>query len=198
MFSIFNGYAFSTDSFISTGVQVIKIGNLYQNKLSLERQPTFVDPKFLITHKQFVIRKGDILISLTGTMGKKDYGYAIKIETEEEFLLNQRVAKLIPNKKINTDYALYLLRSAVFLNQLYLKPSGTKQANLSNDDIMSIHIVLPDIKEQQQIVKFIQKEFSVVDRAIENNRNEIRKIEEFKNVLVNNIITGSISPFASN
>jgi type I restriction enzyme S subunit len=193
LFSILNGYAFSTDLFISEGVQVLKISSLYQNELSLDRQPTYVDRKYLKKLKQFVVTEGNILISLTGTLGKKDYGYAIQLKTDELYLLNQRVAKLIPKSIIDGNYALYLLRSDVFLNQLYMCPSGTKQANLCNDDILSIHIAIPGKFEQIEIANYLNASLAKFDIAISKAQKEISSIKEYREALITNLVTGKRS-----
>jgi type I restriction enzyme S subunit len=193
LFSILNGFAFSTDLFISEGIQVLKISSLYQNQLSLDRQPTFVHPKYLKSLKQFVVTKGDILISLTGTLGKKDYGYAIQLQANHLYLLNQRVAKLIPKTIIDSNYALYLLRSDVFLNQLYMCPSGTKQANLSNDDILSQHIAIPNKEEQKQIAEHLNEALKTFDLAISKAQKEIGAIKEYREALITDLVTGKRS-----
>jgi type I restriction enzyme S subunit len=73
------GFAFNSDDFTPIGIQLIKIGNLYQNEFSLERQPTFLPTEFSNEYKEWLVTDGDILISMTGTLGKRDYGYAIQI-----------------------------------------------------------------------------------------------------------------------
>lgn len=193
IFSILNGYAFSTNLFISEGVQVLKISSLYKNELSLDRQPTFVDKKYLKKLKQFIVTKGDILISLTGTLGKKDYGYAIQLKTDDLYLLNQRVAKLIPKSIMDDNYALHLLRSDVFLNQLYMCPSGTKQANLSNDDVLSQYVAIPNKEEQKEIADFLKKTLEKLDLGISKAQKEINAIKEYRETLITDLVTGKVS-----
>jgi len=55
------------------------MGNLYQNELDLNRKPVFYPEEFKNRYKEYLLNPGDILISLTGTVGKKDYGYAVEI-----------------------------------------------------------------------------------------------------------------------
>jgi type I restriction enzyme, S subunit len=136
--SIQGGFAFSSDLFIEEGTQVLRIGNVYQNSLSLDRQPIFIASDLVKNFQDFIVKKDDVLMSLTGTLGKRDYGFAIKVETDDQYLLNQRVAKISPNKKIDTDFMVYVLWSESYLTQLYSLPSGTKQANLSNSDVLGI------------------------------------------------------------
>jgi type I restriction enzyme S subunit len=159
----------------------------------LDRQPTFVDFSFIKSHKDWVVSKGDILMSLTGTLGKRDYGFAIIIEKEEKFLLNQRVAKISPKKGIESEYILNVLQSEMYLNQLYMLPSGTKQANLSNDNVLNISIAFPEsIESQREILVYIGLVRTKISNAISCKEKEIEKLKEYKASLVNGAVTGKI------
>ncbi len=191
--NIQGGFAFNSAHFKNEGVQLIKIANTYLNKLSLDRQPTFLDFSFLESHRNWVVTKNDILMSLTGTLGKKDYGYAILLESDEKYLLNQRVARIIPKSKVGAKYILNILQSEMYLNQLYMLPSGTKQANLSNDDVLNIKITYsPDQYERESIVNFIYDVSNSTDNILANASNQIQKLQELKATLINASVTGKI------
>ncbi|HUM51465.1 MAG TPA: restriction endonuclease subunit S [Chitinophagales bacterium] len=194
--NIQGGYAFNSAMFKNEGIQIIKIANTYMNELCLDRQPTYVDKTFLKSHKEWIVGKGDILMSLTGTLGKKDYGFAILIENDEQFLLNQRVAKITMKHGFEADYVLNILRSEMYLNQLYQLPSGTKQANLSNDDVLNIKIVFPaDKKERQFILDFIVAITTKIATTISLKEQEIEKLKEYKASLINSVVTGKVKVF---
>lgn len=76
------GYAFDSKKFSSSGgYQVIRMGNLYNGVLDLSRNPIFMLPDLLESSiiSKYLIRKGDIVLTLTGTKYKRDYGYAVLI-----------------------------------------------------------------------------------------------------------------------
>ncbi len=191
--NIKGGYAFNSSHFKDEGIQIIKIANTYMNELCLDRQPTFVDISFLTSHKDWVISKGDILMSLTGTLGKRDYGYAILIVEDDKYLLNQRVAKLSVQKGVSADYILNILQSQMYLNQLYLLPSGTKQANLSNDDVLNIKVAYPTLlEEQNSILLHINSMKSKISTTISFKEREIEKLKEYKATMINSVVTGKV------
>ncbi len=192
--SIQGGYAFSSDSFTKEGVQILKIGNVYQNRLALERQPTFVPEAMLEALPDFIVKDGDILMSLTGTLGKRDYGFAVAIKDDGKYLLNQRVAKLNPaDEKIDRDFLLNVLWSESYLSQLYSLPSGTKQANLSNSDVLDIVITLPPSKaEQKEIAVELQNQKDIFDKAIQKAMISIELMQERRTALISAAVTGKI------
>ncbi|MES0233049.1 restriction endonuclease subunit S [Citrobacter portucalensis] len=192
--SIQGGFAFSSDSFTHEGVQILRIGNLYQNNLELERQPIFLDVNELDRFRDFVICKDDILMSLTGTLGKRDYGFAIKVDRDDVFLLNQRVAKITPDEtRLCRDFLLYILWSDSYLNQLYSLPSGTKQANLSNSNVTDILVACPaEISEQKSIIEMVTKQMEVFDSLMDNSLSLMESLQERRTALISAAVTGKI------
>jgi type I restriction enzyme S subunit len=131
-----NGFAFKSDDVVKdSDVQLIRMGNLYQNILDIERNPVFYPNEFKEKFSRYALSEGDLIMSLTGTVDKEDYGYTVEVpKIEKTLLLNQRIAKFI---NIDSDYVdknffLYLLRSSSFLSALYKSSRGVRQANLSS------------------------------------------------------------------
>jgi type I restriction enzyme S subunit len=190
------GFAFSSKDFTTDGTQIIKIANLYQNKFQVNRQPTLVSNDFLKTHSAWIIEEGDILMSMTGTLGKRDYGFAILIEkSEKNYLLNQRVSKIHSINNINVKFLLYLLRSQYFLNNLFSLPAGTKQGNFSNEDILNQSIVFPILKEQNEIVQHIETEANRINGKSVKTKKLIELLKEYKVALISDVVTGKIKVY---
>ncbi|MFW1430077.1 restriction endonuclease subunit S [Vibrio parahaemolyticus] len=192
--SIQGGYAFNSNEFVDSGVQILRIGNVYQNRLALERQPTFVNDTLYNQLPEFRVTKGDILMSLTGTLGKRDYGFAVKVDLGGHYLLNQRVAKLTPDsQKITRSFLLNVLWSESYLTQLYALPSGTKQANLSNSDVLrNIVAVPPSKEEQQEITLYLEEKLEKLDKLTRLAKEAILLMKERKSALISAAVTGKI------
>jgi type I restriction enzyme S subunit len=189
------GFAFNSSDYVTEGIQLIKIGNLYQNDFLLERQPTFLPEHYLEEYKEWVVENGDILISMTGTLGKRDYGYAIQNEkADRKFLLNQRVSRIRFNvNELQKEFALHILRSNYYLDQLFILPTGTKQGNLSNEQVLSIPIIFPkSLSEQKQIVQFIEAETGKIDATVAKIEKEIEYLREYRTALISEVVTGKI------
>jgi len=192
--SIQGGYAFNSNDFVDNGIQILRIGNVYQSRLALDRQPTFVSDTLFEQLSEFRVMRNDILMSLTGTLGKRDYGFAVKVDVDGNFLMNQRVAKLTPLKqKITRSYLLNILWSEPYLNQLYALPSGTKQANLSNSDVLGIAVAIPTSKEEQtQIAEYIKEKILKLDALTSKAEDTILLMKERKIALISAAVTGKI------
>ncbi|MCY9658163.1 restriction endonuclease subunit S [Paenibacillus chondroitinus] len=151
------GYAFDSNSFTPKGYQVVRMGNLYNGKLDLDRNPVFVNPDILddSVFKKSLIKTGDILLTLTGTKYKRDYGYAVMINEDKMLLLNQRIVALTPNQT-DPNFLLYYLRSDLFRNVFFSNETGgVNQGNVSSKFVESIEIPYPTPLEQQKIVSIL-------------------------------------------
>ena len=150
-----NGFAFkSSEKVESSGTQLVRMTNLYMNEFNLNRNPVFYPNHFTETYKKFVLTNGDLIMSLTGTTGKEDFGYTVQVENQSNnLLLNQRITKILvkDSNQLNKSYLLHFLRSRVFLDKLYSMATGTRQANISTNKISQIHIPLPTILRQGEI-----------------------------------------------
>ena len=192
----FNGFAFKSKDVIETSnTQLIRMGNLYQNQLSLERRSVFYPDDFAITYKKFLLKANDLIISLTGTTDKEDYGYTVKIpENEYNLLLNQRIAKIsIKNETAtNKDYLFHFLLSRTFLDKLYKTANGTRQANLSTETMKGLSIKIPNIKQQQIIVQKLDALSAETKKLEAIYKQKINDLEELKKSVLQKAFAGQL------
>ena len=150
-----NGFAFNSgDAVAESQTQLVRMGNLYGNQLDLDRNPVFYPDSFATEHLRYVLKEHDIIMSLTGTTGKEDYGFAVRIpDCRHTLLMNQRIMKfdVIRHDIIDDGYLLHYLRSRCFLDILYPTANGTRQANLSSVTIKLLPVPLCSLKEQKVI-----------------------------------------------
>ncbi|RDZ11500.1 restriction endonuclease subunit S [Priestia megaterium] len=153
-----NGYAFKSKDFVEKGIQLVRMGNLYKNKLALDRNPVYMplDYNEKIIEK-YTICNGDILLSLTGTKYKRDYGYAVKVENlVNPLLLNQRILSLRP--LFINEYIFYYLQSPTFRNAFFsFETGGVNQGNVASKAVESILIPVPPIEEAEEIGKMLNR-----------------------------------------
>jgi type I restriction enzyme S subunit len=192
----FNGFAFKSKDVIQTSnTQLIRMGNLYQNQLSLERKAVFYPDDFALTYKKFLLKANDLIISLTGTTDKEDYGYTVRIpENEYNLLLNQRIAKIsIKNEKAtNKDYLFHFLLSRTFLDKLYKTANGTRQANLSTEAMKGLSIKIPNIKQQQIIVQKLDALSAETKKLEAIYLQKINDLEELKKSVLQKAFSGEL------
>ncbi len=138
-----NGYAFKSSEYVEDGpFQIITIANVQQGNLAIETTKRIAAlPSDIQQHQ--VLRLGDILVSMTGNVGR------VCRVTAEGLLLNQRVGKLIPDA-IRDAFFYQLLQRDEFRYTMQLKAAGGAQGNLSAGDITEYGFTMPAEPEEQQ------------------------------------------------
>lgn len=159
-----NGYAFKSDD-LKTNQElgmypVIKIGNLTRDGKIDEDGIQF--HTYNDSLKKFLLKKGDILIAMTGaTTGK------VSIIEKEGLLLNQRVGsiRLKDEEIILNDYLKQLLFSNHFYQYCQSNAGGGAQGNISPKQILDYEIPLPSIEVQEEIVRELEQYQKIIDGA---------------------------------
>ena len=57
------GYAFKSSDFKDSGVPIVRIGNIQEDKVKLDNDICY-EEEFLASHKEFEVKKNDILATL--------------------------------------------------------------------------------------------------------------------------------------
>ncbi|MEW9672404.1 restriction endonuclease subunit S [Ammoniphilus sp. 3BR4] len=183
------GYAFKSSDYKLSGIQLIRISNLFGKFLNLDKEPVYLPKSYLHEYDRFVLKPNDLIICMTGTLGKEDYGHVIKIpKINRPLLLNQRVGRFNIFGSVNTEFFYWYLSSRLFLDTIYKFGSGSKQANLSAKQIESILIPIPPIDEQEKIGSVINS----VDNKTENEKQKLKQLKTLKNALMQVLLTGKV------
>lgn len=154
-----NGFAFPSQDFKKLGVPVIRQTNLNGAQVTLEKT-VYVDDRYLRNKKEFIVSKGDLLMGMSGSIGK-----ICEYNLDEKALQNQRVGKLniIHDNIINKRYLYYFANTVE--TQLIEKGKGLGVLNVSGKDIESLELFLPPINEQKRIVEKLDKLLVKVNAA---------------------------------
>jgi type I restriction enzyme S subunit len=170
LMEVLGGAAFSSTDYCIEGIPLIRIGTInkgYFDSTQLVYLPESFEEKF----KKYIIFPKDLLISLTGTAGKDDYGNVYEMEQViNQGLLNQRVAKLIINKnRINSRYLTYYLKQKDVKAELTGISRGVRQGNISNSDIYNLNIMLPPLVLQNKFDQNINSILSLKETQYSSN-----------------------------
>lgn len=196
--TVLNGYAFkSKDTIAESNTQLLRMGNLYKNVLDLDRKPVFYPDSFAIDYDKYVLNTGDLIMSLTGTVDKTDYGYTVEVpETNIKLLLNQRIMKIdvIDECVLDKKFVRHYLQSKTFLETLYATASGTRQANLSSKTILTLVINFPkDLAKQEELVYLIEALKNFTLNLEIDYQQKLTNLEDLKKSLLEQAFAGELS-----
>ena len=189
------GYAFNSDKYVqNSNNQVIRIGNVKNNLLLLDTSPVYVDDETAGIAKNYELKPGCILFTMTGTKGKRDYFYTLLLKKSDfckKLYLNQRVGCFIAKMDICPNYYNYLLKDNRILDQVFLYETGTaNQGNLGIESISRTMLHFPPIEEQQAIASYLDSKCSEIDALIAIKQQKIEELKDYKKSVIYEYVTG--------
>ena len=177
-----NGYAFKSREFVANGnINIVKIKELKNGQIVFTSDTAKVVNSEI--YKQYQVSKSDVLVALTGDPVSKPnplswVGRVALYNHSVPALLNQRVAKFLPNKfKLDTKFIYYFFRKFDNFFNLAQKATGSaSQANISTKILSETIIPLPPLEIQKKIAGVL----GALDDKIELN-NKINNNLELAN-----------------
>lgn len=131
-----------------------------------------------VERANFSVKAGDVFITRTSETADELGMSCVALKDYPNATYNGFCKRLRP---IESDYSLnykyigYYLRTKSFRNNfLGLSGAMTTRASLKNDDLLAMEITLPPLPTQQKIASVL----SAYDDLIENNRRQIKLLEE--------------------
>jgi type I restriction enzyme, S subunit len=170
-----NGYAFSSGDYSPVGHFVMRIANV-QNGYVSRAEPKYITLPVDGSLDRFVLSGGDILMSLTGNIGR----VGLVEEDHLPAVLNQRVARINVRSgaKLSSRYLLYFLRSDEFRDELSSAGHGVAQQNVSTKELVEIKLPVPSMPEQQSIVAILDEAFDGIATAKTNAEKNLQNARE--------------------
>ena len=192
------GYAYKSNTYVNqSDWQVIRIGNVKNDNLILDIQPVFVEDVIGKTTEKYLLKKDDILFTMTGTKGKRDYFYTAKVPSiKKNLLLNQRVGCLrCFSSEINIDFLCLVLKGEYVLDAIFSTETGNvSQGNIGSESTLNLNIAIPPLTEQHRIVVEIEKWFALIDQ-IEQGKSDLQStIKQTKSKILDLAIHGKLVP----
>ena len=196
VFSFKGGYAFNSDDFKEEGdKQVIRIGNIRNDLLRLDVSPVYISNNIALKAEKSKLEKGQILFTMTGTKGKRDYFYTLLLKDEnfdgKELYLNQRVGCFAKKDGVCAGYYNYLLKDSNILDSIFIYETGTaNQGNLGIETIKRTMLQYPPEDEQQSIADYLDNKCGEIDELIAIKQSKIDNLKEYKKSIIYEYVTG--------
>jgi len=184
-----SGYSFKSEDFsIEEKIPVIRIGDV-GDRIDFSKCVKLPET-FLDEHKDFIIKKNDIMVGMTGgTIGKSG-----KYIYDEPSLLNQRVCLLRNHSSILNGLLYHYVKSEIFKRYIFFYCYGGGQDNIGREDILNMIIPLPPKETQTQIVSFLDTKTQKIDELIERTEKKIELLKEKRTSLINHCVTKGLNP----
>jgi type I restriction enzyme S subunit len=136
-----------------------------------------------------ILSKGDIFISTVRTY-LKSIGY---VENEiSDVICSTGFCVLTPKSEILSKYLFYQVLTEFFIGEVISKSVGVSYPSITSTELINIKIIKPSIKEQQEIVEYLDKHTKEIDDLVSMEQNKIELLKEYRQSLISEVITGKI------
>lgn len=165
----------STPKRTKEGIYLLSARNVLNHSLQLKDVDYINRDEYLRIAKRVVPKKGDILISCSGTIGR-----CCSVPDSLQLQMVRSVALIRFKEVINPIFAEYMITSDYLQEQINSSKTMSSQANLFQGKIRKLKGFLPPTELQNQFANFVQQ----VDKSREEVKKSLEKTQQLYDSLM--------------
>ena len=174
------------EEYVEEGYPLLSAFNIVNSKLIFENL-NFINQFRYDESPEIKLQTNDILLVKDGAgIGK----CAIVENMPIPLTANGSLAVISTNYRLVAKFLYYYFISTIFQAYIDRLKDGMGVPHLFQADLKEIQIVLPKGQEQKNIVEFLDKKCSEIDKNIEDKEKLIEKLLEYKKSLIYECVTG--------
>ena len=174
-----------SEVYVDSGIPFIRSQNVHFDGLKMENI-SHIEPETHQSMKGSTVIKDDVLLNITGG----SIGRCCVVNIEGEMNTNQHVSIIRTTKNLLNIFLNYILNSDVGQSQVVYNISGGNREGLTIEGIRDFRITLPPLKEQQQIVEYLDEQTQLIDKTISIEEKRIELLKEYRQSLISEVVTG--------
>ena len=167
---------------VEIGIPLLSAKDIFDGKININENSRLISiDDYNTIHKNYELTKGDILLTIVGTIGR-----TAMVNMDEKFTLQRSVAILRVNEQISYNFLYYYIQTSAFQNRLKSVVNQSAQGGVYLNSLKKLNIKLTaDMNEQNKISSFL----SIIDKKIELLEQKYQYYQEFKKYLMQQIFT---------
>jgi len=183
----FYGPRFSSDDYDKNGVPTIRTTDMdeYGNINITDDTPRIIVPENKI--ENFRIKKGDLLVTRTGSIGIMAVYNSDILAIPSAYLIRFRF-----NNKVSSKFVFFYLISLEGKSKLGLEVTAITQPNINAQKIRSIEIPLPPIEEQNEIVYRVEKLFALTNSLDDKYKKAMERVGKIEQAVLAKAFRGEL------
>ena len=174
----------------SEGYLLLSAKNVFEDGLHIGENESLIseeDYKSIISNG--FPRENDVLLCCVGTIGR------CTVYKEKEPIAFQRSVIFIRcNNRMLPSFLNYNLQSPSTLIQEKLSVNKSAQEGIYQVAVKELQIVLPGIKQQKQIIDYLDAKCSKINEVIEKQQAIVEKLKEYKLSVIIETVTKGLNP----
>jgi len=179
-----------TPTYVESGVPFLRVTDIskkFSTEIDWSKTKYIPEKEHFELIKRANPKKGDVLLSKNGTIGITKV-----IDWDEEFSFFVSLCLLKLTNKLDPYFFCQFFDSPLVDKQIAFGSSRTSVTNLHLEKIKELLIVIPPIKEQRNLSKYLIEVNSKYKKIILLQQTQIKKLKEYKATLIDSAVTGKI------
>lgn len=174
---------------VTNGNLLLSAKNIHNNGIRISGDESMIpDKDYHEITKNGYPKKNDLLITCVGTIGRT-YVY----DLEYPLAFQRSVAFLRFNLyRGNPHYFKFYIESPYYQYILSQLTKTSAQGGVYMGDILKSTIILPPLSEQKNIIAYLDEVTGQIDQAIAQKQEQIEKLKQYKQSLINEVVTGKV------
>lgn len=181
------GSQLHAEDYIENGTPLINPAHMSEGKIIPDLKVT-VDKLTCIRLDRHQLKIGDLILARRGELGR----CAVIRKEHEGWLCGTGSLKATLNKKLLPDYAYLLITSEGVIAELALESKGSTMDNLNTETLGRIRVPIPPIKEQEDILSYVEIIADKFKLLVEKAQQQIELLQERRTALISAAVTGKI------
>lgn len=179
-----------SSEFIDEGPYLITGTDFEDNKVVWSRC-YHISPERYAEAPEIHVKKGDLLVTKDGTVGKIAYIDSLPGEAS----LNSHLLIMRP---LNPDYSnrflKWVIQSDEFEQFMKLSQNGTIMSSLSQEKISQFSFAIPCVQEQDRLADGLEEHCAKTDAAMRTEQALIDQLTDYKQSLITETVTKGLHP----
>lgn len=176
--------------YTESGVPFIRSQNVHPDGLHLD-DVVYVTQGLHDKMSRTHVKPGDVLLNITGaSIGRS----TVVPDTFQEANVNQHVCIIRTNKIIRPAFLSYWLNSPFMQTVIFNINKGVTRQGLNYSHIRSMPLPLVCVEEQEEIIKQIESNFSIIKHNITSIQNSLRQSRKLRQSILKSAFEGKLVP----
>jgi type I restriction enzyme S subunit len=189
LFNIKHGYSFKGEFFGSVGKYVVLTPGHFKEEGGFKDQKEKTKFYTIEPHYGYLLKRGDLLVAMT-EQSPGLLGSSIIIPESNKYLHNQRLGLIhnIDTSRLDKEFLFFFFNLKIIRKSIFQTASGLKVKHTSPGKIRALHIALPSLQVQQQIVHLLQ----TIDQKLIAEESHRQALDALFKTLLRDLMTAKI------
>ncbi len=177
-------------SYFGEGFPFVSYSDVYKN-FSLPKEIRGLAKSSERDQKVFSIQRGDVFFTRTSETADEIGFSSVCLETIPKAVFAGFLIRFRPKENIIVpEFSKFYFRASCHRNYFVKEMNLVTRASLSQQLLKGLTVLLPPKSEQNSIADFLNSKITDLDNSIENCERMISLLQERKQIIINEVVTG--------